>query len=158
MVKISYKIFNDVEGMEGYFQIKIEDVIYGLLLEPELEAFSVSIYSCFSNLLNALIYLKSKEKVYISDIETPKVWLLIESNMDTTTISKIYAEKPNGSNVIETNINLDIEEVEWKKYISLEQLIQEVKISSMQYIEDLKEQIKPAKESIDNLTILLNQL
>lgn len=82
MFSIRYKVFFDeiyddheLKGADGYFQIQVDNENYGLLLSEELDVFSVSVYWWFYYFLEATELLKNEKQVYISDIETPQVWI-----------------------------------------------------------------------------------
>ncbi|WJE54735.1 hypothetical protein QRE66_11180 [Bacillus cereus] len=148
MFSIRYKVFFDeiyddheLKGADGYFQIQVDNENYGLLLSEELDAFSVSVYWWFYYFLEATELLKNEKQVYISDIETPQVWIeLKKTNSDYISISKAYANKPEGSHAVECSNIVGITYLSWNsKLVSLEDFRNELLEKSKMYAKDLQE-------------------
>ncbi|MFJ8462041.1 hypothetical protein ACIQ57_23470 [Lysinibacillus xylanilyticus] len=85
MFSINYKVFFDdvseLKGEDGYFQIQVDDETYGLYLQDDLDSFSVSVYWWFVYFLQSIKLIKNERLVYISDIETPRVWIELKNLM-----------------------------------------------------------------------------
>lgn len=80
--EIKFIIVKDVDtenliGEYGYFSVRIDNEYYGIILEEELEDFTVSLYDWFISFLRALEILKTENYVLINDIESFNTWIEI---------------------------------------------------------------------------------
>ncbi|KOO43027.1 hypothetical protein [Priestia koreensis] len=146
MFNISFKIFEndgavekEINGADGYFQFEICDETYGILITENIDEFSVSIYWWLNYFLEAVLILKTENYVLISDIEKPKIWIELLKEKSLVNMSKVTADKPEGSGAIETKEMPNLIHQYWKdKRISYEILKTEVVNKTKLYIEELK--------------------
>ncbi|MGY3187344.1 hypothetical protein ACVWXS_002048 [Lysinibacillus sp. TE18511] len=70
MFCINYKvIFDDIselKGADGYFQIQVDDEIYGLYLQDDLDSFSVSVYWWFVYFLRSIQLIRNEKLVILA--------------------------------------------------------------------------------------------
>lgn len=166
MFEIKYKIFtsfieedDDFNGEYGYFQFCIDDKFYGDYREDiELDILSMNIYDWFENLIKAVKLLKNKSVVYISDIETTEVWIKMFRDEDNICLSEIYAEKPEGSSSVETDINLTEKNKVWEKTVVTNNFQKELISKGKQYLEELKKLNNQNHKQIEKLGILLKEI
>ncbi|RYL87084.1 hypothetical protein ABNN70_00605 [Sporolactobacillus sp. Y61] len=146
MFHINYKIFNhivnevnELRGADGYFQIQVGDSKYGLMLTEDLDAFSVSVYWWFIYFLEALYLIQREDQVYISDIETPQVWIELKRiNNDKLLISEAHATKPEGSHAVVCTISNKVTYPAWSgKPVLFTEFRDELLTSSISYLNDL---------------------
>lgn len=146
LIKIMFKIFNsyiedddDLKGEYGYFQLCVNDKTYGEYRDDiELDILSMNIYDWFCNLAQAFILLKNNSAVYISDVDTSEVWIKMMIDNDNIRISEIYADKPEGSSSVETDINLnEINEI-WGETVKLQEYQKELVLKGEQYLSEMK--------------------
>lgn len=146
MFKISFKIFEnenveemELNGADGYFQFEIDNETYGIFIPEEIDEFSVSIYWWLYYLLKAVLILKTESYVLISDIEKPKIWIELKKEKNILKISKVTADKPEGSRAIEMKEMPNLIHQYWKdKQVSYENLKTEVVNKTKLYIEELR--------------------
>lgn len=146
MFKISYKLFesenvegNELNGTEGYFQFEIDNETYGIFITEEIDDFSVSVYWWFYYFLEAVWILKTERYVLISDIEKPNIWIELKKEKNVVVISKVSADKPEGSGAIETKKVPNLTYQYWnEKRVAYEDLKKEVIDKTKLYVEELK--------------------
>lgn len=146
MFKINFKIFGnenveemELNGADGYFQFKIDNETYGIFIPEDIDEFSVSIYWWLYYLLKAVLILKTESYVLISDIEKPKIWIELNREKNIVKISKVTADKPEGSGAIETKEMPNLIYQYWKdKKVSYENLKTEVVNKTKLYIEEVR--------------------
>lgn len=86
----------------------VDDKTYGEYREDiELDILSMNIYDWFSNFVQAIILSKNNNIVYIGNVETSEVWIKMIPDEENIQIIEIYADKPDGSHSVETDINID---------------------------------------------------
>lgn len=166
MFKISFKIFEndsveemELNGADGYFQFEIDNETYGIFIPENIDVFSVSIYWWLYYFLKALLILKTESYVLISDIEKPKIWIELMKEKNIVKISKITADKPEGSGAIETKEMPKLIHQHWKdKQISYENLKTEVVNKTKLYIEELRVLNNEVNKDILNLENLILEI
>lgn len=145
MFSINYKVFFDdvseLKGEDGYFQIQVDDETYGLYLQDDLDSFSVSVYWWFVYFLQSIQLIKNERLVYISDIETPRVWIELKKFDDEKiTIREVHADKLEGSQAIECRMHSKITYPNWNnKLVLLVDFENEVLEKAKKYLYDLKQ-------------------
>lgn len=146
MFKISYKLFesedvegNELNGTEGYFQFEIDNETYGIFITEEIDDFTVSVYWWLYYFLEVVRLLKTERYVLISDIEKSNIWIELKMEKDIVEISKVSADKPEGSGAIETKKVPNLTYPYWKeKRVIYEDLKKEVIDKTKLYVEELK--------------------
>ncbi|MFJ6267104.1 hypothetical protein ACIQGW_19275 [Lysinibacillus xylanilyticus] len=146
MFNMSFKIFEndsveemELNGADGYFQFEIDNETYGIFIPEDIDEFSVSIYWWLYYFLKSLLILKTESYVLISDIEKPKIWIELIKEKNIVKISKVTADKPEGSAAIETKEMPNLIHQYWKdKQVSYENLKTEIVNKSKLYIEELR--------------------
>ncbi|WP_317914345.1 hypothetical protein [Carnobacterium maltaromaticum] len=142
-----FKIFSSfieeedaLKGEYGYFLLKLGNESYGEYREDiDLEILSMDIYDWFTNFINAIKLLRTKEHVYISDVETPEVWIkLANLGLDNIEISELRAEKPDGSHAVESEIELVEKKILWTETIKLEEFTSNLNTQVDIYLSELK--------------------
>lgn len=165
MINIKFKIFtsyieddDDLKGEYGYFQFCVDDKTYGEYREDiELDILSMNIYDWFSNFVQAFILLKNNNIVYISDVETSEIWIKMITDKENIQISEIYANKPDGSHSVETDINLDEKTKIWEKTVRVQDFQKELVLKGEQYLSELKKLNSATNEYIQKLEIQLKE-
>ncbi|MCL1632765.1 hypothetical protein M3N64_12625 [Sporolactobacillus sp. CPB3-1] len=146
MFHINYKIFkhvvnevNKLRGADGYFQIQIGNAEYGLMLTEDVDAFSVSVYWWFIYFLEALYLIQRENQVYISDIETPHVWIeLKRTSNDKLLISEAHATKPEGIHAVVCTIPNKVTYPSWSgRLVLFTEFRDELLTGSFNYLNDL---------------------
>lgn len=146
MVELIYRVVCNVtneqmRGMEGFFQIKINGNTYGEIYPRELEDImdKVSVYDWFERLLRVTKKLQEQTYIILSDTESYNRWIeFIMNDEDIVTVSIIKAEKIIGSQDIEYVCPDNKEYVEWDhQRISYVDLKEEIINKSSQYVEVL---------------------
>lgn len=168
MFKIKYKIFDDsedeIEGNEfhgeiGYFQIIAGNSEYGAYLDKEVDTVSVSIYWWMRYFVEATLKLKGKKTIYISDIETQKVWIELRKQDDNTIIiSKIQSPKLDGFSAIESESKIEKETIAWEETIDFEEYNVELINIIEKYLNDVNNLNTQESCYIKELEKSLNQL
>ncbi|MFS7421292.1 hypothetical protein AB6878_08870 [Carnobacterium maltaromaticum] len=168
MFKIKYKIFNDsedeIEGNEfhgeiGYFQLIVGDSEYGAYLDKEAGIVSVSIYWWMRYFVEATLKLREENLIYISDIETPRVWIKLAKQDDNTIIiGKIESPKLEGSSAIESENKIEKKKIDWEEKINFEEYNVELISAVEKYLNDLNTLNTQENCYIEELEQLLNQL
>lgn len=166
MFKISFKIFEndsveemELNGADGYFQFEIDNKTYGIFIPEEIDEFSVSVYWWLYYFLKAVLIFKTESYVLISDIEKPKIWIELIREENTVKISKVTADKPEGSVAIETKEMPNLIHRYWKdKQISYENLKREVIYKTKLYIEELRVLNNEVNKDILNLESLILEI
>ncbi|MBO0471481.1 hypothetical protein JZO66_13075 [Enterococcus sp. DIV0242_7C1] len=166
MFELKYKIFNDLDddlegnefyGENGYFQLLAGHSEYGFYLDKEVDVMSVSIYWWMRYFVEATLKLENMNVVYISDIETPKIWIeLTKVGSEKMTVRKIEALKREGSSAVESDV--EIEKIDWEEKIDVREYTPAIIKSCSDYLNDLR--ILNTKENvyIQELEELLKQL
>lgn len=163
MFKIKFKVFenNDTDeielnGADGYFQFQIENEAYGIYIAEDIEEFSVSIYWWFYYFLKSVLILKAESYVLISDIEKPAIWIELKKENRIVKVSKVTADKPEGTQAIETIKMPHLVYRYWKdKQVTYEELNKEIVTQTKLYIEELKSLNHETHKGILNLESLL---
>jgi hypothetical protein len=147
MFNLNYKIFNDLDdelennefyGEFGYFQISVGHSEYGIYLDKEVEAFSVSIYWWIRYFMEATIKLRKESTVCISDIETPKIWIELKKiDNHVMTISKIEAKKTEGTSAIVLENQIRNKIVNWQEATNISEYQSEIIDTCEKYLDDL---------------------
>ncbi|MBO0477908.1 hypothetical protein DOK76_12570 [Vagococcus sp. DIV0080] len=166
MIEIKFKVFtsyfedeDELKGEYGYFQLCVDDKTYGEYREDiELDILSMNIYDWFSNFAQACILLKNKNIVYISDVETSEVWIKLMTDGEDVQISEIYADKPDGSRSVETDINLDEKNRVWEKMVKVIDFQSELFLKGEQYLSELKKSNSETNEYIQKLEMQLKEI
>ncbi|MBO0424014.1 hypothetical protein [Enterococcus plantarum] len=168
MFKIKYKIFDDsedeIEGNEfhgeiGYFQLIVGDSEYGAYLDKEVDIVSVSIYWWMRYFVEATLKLREENPIYISDIETPRVWIeLAKQNDNTIIIGKIESPKLEGSSAIESGNKIEKKKIDWEEKINFEEYNVELISAFEKYLNDLNTLNTQENCYIEELEKLLDQL
>ncbi|XKO53962.1 hypothetical protein ACI2WT_14300 [Lysinibacillus fusiformis] len=166
MFKINFKIFEndsveemELNGADGYLQFEIDNETYGIFIPEDIDEFSVSIYWWLYYFLKAVLILKTESYVLISDIEKPKIWIELVKEKNIVKISKVTADKPEGSGAIETKEMPNLIHQYWKdKQISYENLKTEVVNKTKLYIEELRVLNNEVNKDILNLESLILEI
>lgn len=145
MFEIKYKIIDsngeeEIHGLEGFFQIKCNDKVYGEFYPLELEGImdSVSIYNWFERMLRVEKGLNETPNLFLSDVESFNLWIQFNRIESRLIISLVESDKLSGSTDIEKDIQISYgdwcgEEVEFAQFR------REVLEKAGQYINSLKE-------------------
>ncbi|MFD2388013.1 hypothetical protein [Enterococcus rivorum] len=124
-----------------------------------MDSLSVSIYWWMRYLIEATLKLKEKNIIYVSDIETPKIWIeLKKKNNANMTISKIESPKLDGFSVIESESRIESKKVDWGEEIDLEKYKRELIRISEKYLNNLYSLNSKKNIYIEELEKLLKQL
>ncbi|MBO0461460.1 hypothetical protein JZO83_06830 [Enterococcus sp. DIV1298c] len=96
--EMKFKIVKDIYienfiGEYGYFSVTIDNEHYGIILEEEVEDFTVSLYDWFDSFLRALEILNTESYVLINDIESFNTWIEIYREKEILSISKVSGAK-----------------------------------------------------------------
>ena len=166
MFNMSFKIFEndsveemELNGADGYFQFEIDNETYGIFIPEDIDEFSVSIYWWLYYFLKSLLILKTKSYVLISDIEKPKIWIELIKEKNIVKISKVTADKPEGSGAIETKEMPNLIHQFWKdKQVSYENLKTVVVNKSKLYIEEIRVLNNEFHKDILNLESLILEI
>ncbi|MGE7912638.1 hypothetical protein [Lysinibacillus xylanilyticus] len=166
MFKINFKIFEndsveemELNGADGYLQFEIDNETYGIFIPEDIDEFSVSIYWWLYYFLKAVLILKTESYVLISDIEKPKIWIELVKEKNIVKISKVTADKPEGSGAIETKEMPNLIHQYWKdKQISYENLKTEVVNKTKLYIEELRVLNNEVNKDILNMESLILEI
>lgn len=147
MFSLKYKIFNDLEdeleanefyGEFGYFQLLVGNNEYGFYLDKEVEAFSVSIYWWMRYFVEATLKLSTEDTVYVSDIETPEIWIELKKiDEDVISISKIEANKLDGSSAVASESQIENKRIKWKEEVKFSEYKSEIIKTCEKYLDDL---------------------
>ncbi|SFC91815.1 hypothetical protein SAMN05443252_108104 [Bacillus sp. OV322] len=165
MFKISYKIFEnnsldemELNGADGYFQFEIDNETYGILIPEDIDEFSVSIYWWLYYFSKAILILKTESYVLISDIDKPKIWIELIREKNIVKISKVTADKPEGSGAIETKKMPNLIQY-WKdKQVNYENLKTELVNKTKLYIKEMRALNNEGNRNILNLESLLLEI
>ncbi|MGG5342902.1 hypothetical protein [Enterococcus sp. AZ192] len=166
MIEIKFKIFtsfieedDNLKGEYGYFLVKINNECYGEYREDiDLDILSMNIYDWFSNFIQAILLIKSNDKVYISDVETPEVWIKLVKSEENLQISEVRADKPEGSLSVEADIELNEKSTVWESLINLQDFQKELILKVEQYVAELKNLNTENNELMKELEILLEKI
>lgn len=166
MIEIKFKIFtsfieedDNLKGEYGYFLVKINNECYGEYREDiDLDILSMNIYDWFSNFIQAILVIRSKGKVYISDVETPEVWIKLVKSEENLQVSEVRADKPEGSLSVEADIELNEKSTVWESSVNLQDFQKELIFKGEQYVEELKKLNAENNELMKELEILLEKI
>ncbi|MBL1230948.1 hypothetical protein IW492_17105 [Enterococcus sp. BWB1-3] len=135
----------------------MDDKTYGEYREYiELDILSMNIYDWFSNFAQTCMLLKNI--VYLSDVETSEVWIKMIADGEDVQISEIYADKPDGSHSVETDINLDEKNRVWEKTVKVLDFQRELVFKGEQYLLELKKLNSETNEYIKKLEMQLKEI
>ena len=137
--RIVYNEYDDFNGQHGFFQIKCNDYIYGEMYPKEIETVmdKVSLYDWFERLARVVNYLKTKEYVALSDVESYNTWIVFQKRDEKVIISILKEKKESGSQDIEFFLKKP-EGGEWmNQAVGFEQLRQEVIEKGKAYINNI---------------------
>lgn len=149
MCKILYKIFDNgldvsnkyaLQGKYGYFKIILGNHSYGEFIEEmNLDILSVCVDEWFLNLGKALMMLEKYQEIYISDIETPAIWIkIVNFSEKDYEVSLISSSKPNGTLGLEKTLINKINEIEWTEKVSKTSFIEAYQKALATYLVELK--------------------
>ena len=98
MFEINFKVFEDDEsenfiGEYGYFNFTIDNESYGIIIEEEIDDFSVSLYNWFTSFLKSLEILETENYVLINDIESFNTWIEMCRDKEIVSVSKVSGNK-----------------------------------------------------------------
>lgn len=166
MIEIKFKIFtsfieedDNLKGEYGYFLVKINNECYGEYREDiDLDILSMNIYDWFSNFIQAILLIRSNDKVYISDVETPEVWIKLVKSEENLQISEVRADKPEGSLSVEADIELNEKSTVWESLINLQDFQKELIFKGEQYVAELKKLNAKNNELMKELETLLEKI
>ncbi len=166
MFRIRYKIMDDVvleswelKGADGYFEFQVGDETYGIFIPENIDVFMVSIYWWFYYFLEAILILNKTNYVLISDIEKANTWIEIKKNGDELYISKVFAEKPENSLALESEVIPNIKYKYWKdKKVLFMRFKAEVLNKAKCYLRDLKCLNEEIHKDIQNLESLIKKV
>lgn len=166
MFKIRYKLFEnenveetELNGADGYFQFEIDYETYGIFIPEDIDEFSVSIYRWLNYFLKAVLVLKTESYVLISDIEKPKIWIELKMEENIVKISKVTADKPEGSGAVETKEMPNLIHQYWKdKLVTYENFKEEVVNKTKLYIKELRVLNNEDNKDISDLESLILEI
>lgn len=164
MFTLSYKIFKNIEenellGADGYLQLQIEDEAYGILIPEEVDEFSVSIYWWTRYLLEALLILKTESYVLISDTEKPNIWLELKKEKHLLKISKVSADKPDGSGAVQRKEMPNLIYPFWKdKQVTYNDFKNEILKKATLYTKELRQLNSEEKKDVLILESLILEI
>lgn len=166
MFNMRFKIFEndcveetELNGADGYFQFEIDNETYGIFISEDIGEFSVSIYWWLYYFLKSLLILKTESYVLISDIEKPKIWIELIKEKNIVKISKVTADKLEGSGAIETKEMPNLIHQYWEdKQVSYENLKTEILKKSKLYIKELRVLNNEFHKDILNLESLILEI
>lgn len=167
MFEIKFKIFNSfieegdtLKGEYGYFIFNIHDKCYGEYMEEiDLDILSMNIYNWFINFMESIQFFENKNRVYISDVETPNVWIkMINKDDKNIQISEIRAEKPEGSKAVETDVDLVEQYIVWEKTVGFGEVVRELTYKGNQYLSELKKINNKDNKYIQELETMIHNL
>lgn len=122
MFKIEYRIVisefeDDISGQNGFIKFSNNNYNYGDIYPKELEQHMgvESIYYWLIYFMQAIIELKNKNYILISDIESYNTWMEIERYNNIIYTSVIHADKPVGTTAVEFAPVPNIKYTDWKK-------------------------------------------
>ncbi|WP_317946185.1 hypothetical protein [Carnobacterium maltaromaticum] len=103
--------------------------------------------------------LREENLIYISDIETPRVWIKLAKQDDNTIIiGKIESPKLEGSSAIESKNKIEKKKIDWEEKINFEECNVELISAVEKYLNDLNTLNTQENCYIEELEQLLNQL
>jgi hypothetical protein len=143
MFEIKFKIFENDEsenfiGKYGYFSFNIDNESYGIILEEEIDDFSVSVYDWFTSFLKCLEILETESYVLINDIESFNTWIEMYRDKDIVSISKISGDKIGQGGWLRTEKLPDADYKFWKdKKVLFSDFRTEILGKSEEYLTDL---------------------
>lgn len=143
MFEIKFKIFENDEsenftGEYGYFSFNVDKESYGIILEEEIDDFSVSVYDWFNSFLKCLEILETESYVLINDIESFNTWIKMYKDKDIVSISKISGDKIGQGGWIRTEKLPDADYKFWKdKKVPFSEFRTEILVKSEEYLIDL---------------------
>ncbi len=166
MFYIRYKILEnediepyELQGEYGYFEFRANDEIYGYYIDENLDIFAVSIYWWFYYFLKGILLLNKMDYVLISDIEKENVWIELKREKGKFYISKVYADKPEGSSALETTAMPNLEYKYWKnKEVSFSGFCKEIIQKSKQYLNDIKILNNNRQIEVQDLELLIKRV
>ncbi|MCM3359755.1 hypothetical protein [Psychrobacillus sp. MER TA 171] len=166
MFEICFKIFEnenveemELNGADGYFQFIIDNETYGIIIPEEIDEFSVSIYWWVYYFLKAVLILKTENYVLINDIEKPKVWIELKKVKNIVRISKVTADKPEGSGAIETKEMPNLIHQDWEdKQVTYENFKTEVVNKAKFYVNEIRVLNNENRKDILNLESLIMEI
>ena len=166
MFNIRYKILEDediesyeLKGEYGYFEFQTNDEVYGIYIDEILDIFSVSIYWWFYYFLNSLLLLNKTNYVLISDIEKADVWIELKKENEKIYISKVCADKPEGTSALETTLMPTLEYKYWKNQeVAFSNFCEEIIQESKKYLNDLKTLNTEKQKDMQNLELLIKKV
>ncbi|MBP2100452.1 hypothetical protein [Enterococcus rivorum] len=164
MFEIKFKIFENDEsdnfiGEYGYFSFVIDDESYGIILEEEIDDFSVSIYDWFTSFLKSLEILKKENYVLINDIESFNTWIELCRDKEIVSISKVSGDKVGQGGLVRKEKLSDADYKFWKdKKAVFSDFRIEILEKSEKYLTDLVKLNSSKNSNVLELSDLITKL
>lgn len=119
MFEINFKVFEDNEsenliGEYGYFNFTIDNESYGIIIDEEIDDFSVSVYNWFTSFLKSLETLETENYVLINDIESFNAWIEMCRNKEVLSVSKVSGNKVGQGGWVRKEKLSDVDYKFWK--------------------------------------------
>ena len=119
MFEINFKVFEDNEseniiGEYGYFNFTIDNESYGIIIDEEIDDFSVSVYNWFTSFLKSLETLETENYVLINDIESFNAWIEMCRNKEILSVSKVSGNKVGQGGWVRKEKLSDVDYKFWK--------------------------------------------
>ncbi|MBP1042364.1 hypothetical protein I6N95_15190 [Vagococcus sp. BWB3-3] len=143
MFEINFKIVETEEseafiGEYGYFSFTIDNENYGMIIEEEIEDFSVSLYDWFFSYLKSLEILETENYVLINDIESFNVWIEMCRDKEIVSVSKVSRDKVEQGGWVRREKLSDVDYKFWKdKKVLFSDFRTEILEKSAVYLADL---------------------
>ncbi|MBL1230951.1 hypothetical protein IW492_17120 [Enterococcus sp. BWB1-3] len=143
MFEIDFTVFENDEsenfvGEYGYFSFTIDNEKYGIMIEEEIDDFSVSVYDWFTSFLKSLEILKKEDYVLINDIESFNTWIEMYRNDEIISISKVSGDKVEQGGWVRTEKLSDANYKFWKdKKVLFSDFRAEILEKSEKYLTDI---------------------
>lgn len=143
MFEINFKVFEDNEsenliGEYGYFNFTIDNESYGIIIDEEIDDFSVSVYNWFTSFLKSLETLETENYVLINDIESFNAWIEMCRNKEVLSVSKVSGNKVGQGGWVRKEKLSDVDYKFWKdKKVLFTDFKTEILEKSEEYIAEL---------------------
>lgn len=143
MFEINFKVFeaNESEnliGEYGYFNFTIDNESYGIIIDEEIDDFSVSVYNWFTSFLKSLETLETENYVLINDIESFNAWIEMCRNKEVLSVSKVSGNKVGQGGWVRKEKLSDVDYKFWKdKKVLFTDFKTEILEKSEEYIAEL---------------------
>lgn len=135
-------VFDDFPGADGFLEIDCNGFKYGEMYSPELDhvIYPMKLRDWLENLLQAAIYLESRDYVVLSDNDSCGIWLEFKRQADDLFISVVRANMPDGSQTIEFFLCDPDYSQDWSNQkVSFQQFKDEIVRVAEQYLREVSQ-------------------